>query len=135
MPKLVLFIFANIFQITPWVLGLKYFTKMPLVWRVMFLLSNLSLGKELWIISRFKNIIKYGINSKWNIFRNFQIHFSNPLFEEVMSSSLIDLNWMNLKSNTKGKSFYSLSFKSFKKFQIFTQFNHTIKQLIIQLLI
>ena len=43
-PKLILFPFANIFQITPWVLGLKYFTKMPLVWRVMFLLSNLKFG-------------------------------------------------------------------------------------------
>ena len=65
-------------------------------------LKILNLGK--WI----RNHSNFEIepNMKWipiEYFRDFQIHFSNTLFEEVMSSSLHDLNWINLNSKAKGK--------------------------------
>ena len=134
MPKLVLFMFCKYFSNNPRVLGFKYFTKMPLVLEGHVPPLKFEIwGNELWIISKFKNRIKYEIDSKLNIFRNFQIHFSNPLFEEVMSSSLslIWIGWIWIQKQ-RGKSFYSLSFKSFK-FSL--NFNHSIKQSNIQLLI
>ena len=52
--------------------------------------------------------------------------------EEVMLSPLAGFKKMNLNSQEKrGKSFYSLSFKSFEKFQIslkFQSLNQTNKQ-------
>ena len=54
-----------------------------------------------------------------------------------MSSSLHDLNWMNLKSKPKGKGkviLFPLIQKFQKKVSNFTQFDHTIKQSIIQVI-
>ena len=77
----------------------------------------------------FQNRAKYEIDSKLNIFRNFQIHFSNTLFEEVMSSSLHDLNWMNLNSKANRESHFIPSHskvsKSFK-FHSIQSHNQTI---------
>ena len=125
-PKLILFLFCKYFSNKPRGFMVQIFHKNapgmeghvpPLKFEIW---SN-----ELWILASSEIEPKIGIDSK-----NFQIHFSNTLFEEVMSSSLHDLNWMNL--NSKGKSFYSLSFKSFKSFKFSLNFSHSIKQSIIQ---
>ena len=68
---------------------------------------------------------------KWipiEYFRDFQIHYSNTLFEEVMSSSLHDLNWMNLNSKAKGKVIlFPLIPSSKKMFSFFSSNFHSIQ--------
>ena len=120
MPKLFLFL-------------LQIFFKNPLGFRVQIFHKNAP-GMEGHVPSlKFENLGQRTLNSfkLWNRTKNgidsknFQIHLSNTLFEEVMSSSLHDLNWMNLNSKAKGESHFIPSHSKFKKnvFNFFFKFS------------
>ena len=108
----------------------KYFSNNPLGFRVQIFHKNApgleghvpplkfwNLGQVNLNSFEFQNRAKMKWIPNWIFSEIFKSTFQILYFEEVMSSSLHDLNWMNLNSKAKGKSFYSHSFKSFKKFQ------------------
>ena len=137
MPKLLLFLFC------------KYFSNNPLGFMVQIFHKNApgleghvpplkfwNLGQVNLNSFEFQNRAKYEIDSKLNIFRNFQIHFSNHLYLKK-SCHLLSLIWIGWNWNQKqGKV---MLFPLIQKFQKVSNLNHSIQShnqtIIIQLLI